>query len=245
MRHTSEHLVGIPVALLLFSTTCASAQLLRVGVAGGLPLTDVFNARTDPNQPVFQYLASPFQSATQRTVPYIVGPAVEVRLTSRFGIEVDALYSRGTYNYTEIFTRSPSLGSALQETKHAANLWDFPVLLKYRTSVRPGLRPFVGAGISVQYATDGVVESLFGTAGPVGRPFYFSGQRDGSTSGSTSTGATAVGGLEFGFGRMRISPQVRYTRWFNETIKAGGVILPGRVLDSQQNQVHLLVGVTF
>jgi hypothetical protein len=159
----------------MFSTTCASAQLLRVGVAGGLPLTDVFNARTDPNQPVFQYLASPFQSATQRTVPYIVGPAVEVRLTSRFGIEVDALYSRGTYNYTEIFTRSPSLGSALQETKHAANLWDFPVLLKYRTSVRPGLRPFVGAGISVQYATDGVVESLFGTAGPVGRPFIFPG----------------------------------------------------------------------
>ena len=234
---------AIEAMLVVSSTKFASAQFLRVGVTGGVPLTGPFTATTNPNAPVLRYNGPPFQSASERNVPYIVGPTVEIHLISRLALEIDALYRRGVYNFTETYLWSPSTGSVLQQTKHGVNIWQFPVLLKYRGSIREW-HPFVGVGVSEQYAIDNTVGALFGQASPVGPPFYTE-RQNGLTEESTSTGTVFSAGLEFDRHRVRISPQVRFVRWFSDAIQAGGLILPGRVLQSQQNEVNLLVGITF
>ena len=83
------------LCLLYIST--ASAQSIWVGVKGGLPLTQAFNAIENP-QPLtvtafYQnsegLLAFDYDSATQRKIPYTVGPAVEIRLWRHIRVEAD------------------------------------------------------------------------------------------------------------------------------------------------------------
>src|ERR1035438_8667885 len=91
------------LCLLYIST--ASAQSIWVGVKGGLPLTQAFNAIENP-QPLavtafYQnsegLLAFDYDSATQRKIPYTVGPAVEIRLWRHIRVEADGLYSRAVF----------------------------------------------------------------------------------------------------------------------------------------------------
>jgi hypothetical protein len=49
------------------------------------------------------------------------------------------------------------------------------------------------------------------------------------------------GGVQFGIGRLRLSPGVRYTHWNNTPIV--GTFGNGPSWESTQNQVDILVGI--
>ena len=156
-----------------------------------------------------------FQSSSTR---FIVGPTIELHLPAGFGVEVDALYRRFNYNATLSFIDT-------FVNSNASNAWEFPILVKYRT---PGLfvRPFLDAGVAFD-RWSGVRQT--GVLLPAK-----------SDVSGTNTGFVAGAGIELKVPLVRISPEVRYTRW-----GASGISDLGGVLQSNQSQAEFLIGVIF
>lgn len=102
----------------------------------------------------------------------------------------------------------------------AGSAWEFPLLLKVRLS--PGLvSPYVAAGMSFN---------------------RLSGLKElGELSKSSAQGWVVGFGIEGRLALVRISPEVRYTKWRSENLRnaAGGFSL------SNLNQIEALVGITF
>jgi len=122
------------------------AQNIGVGVRGGVPLVDAFDAASGLLR-------------SYRNVPknYIIGPTFEVRLPFRLGIEIDALYRKLEYE-------TQGERASFRTT---AGQWEFPLLLKYRfTGGRAA--PFIAAGGSWNKIT-GPTQFLVGAA-TSGRP---------------------------------------------------------------------------
>ena len=94
------------------------------------------------------------------------------------------------------------------------NNWQFPFLGKY--DLRGGLlRPFVDAGVTFRY--------LSGSG--IGNP--------------SSAGFTIGGGLTLKVLILRLSPELRYTRWNSATV------LNPAFANQSQNQADFLVGFTY
>ncbi len=81
------------------------------GLKAGVPLNDALSA--DSSAPI------PYIENTHR---YIVGPFVEIRLPSRFSVEVDALYRSYDYRQQSGWVVAPSSVSP--------GAWEFPVLAR-------------------------------------------------------------------------------------------------------------------
>lgn len=64
---------------------------------------------------------------------------------------------------------------------------------------------------------------------------------DQKTDYQVSHGLIAGGGVDLPIGHFRISPEVRYTRWFNRSFDEYGS--HGFSLQSPQNRVEILVGI--
>lgn len=96
----------------------------------------------------------------------------------------------------------------------SASTWEFPVYGKLRA---PGIivHPYAGAGINFQ------------RLGDIGK---FLG---GNTVDSSRRGFLGAGGVEFKLPVVRISPEIRYTRWGN----AGPI--------RSTNQLDFLIGISF
>lgn len=239
-------------AIAIFLAASASAQLLSVGLKGGVPLTQALAARTDPALAGFfssWRLSFICDSATQRTVPYVVGPALEIHLIGPFRLTAEGLYSRVDYDYTsKEFT--PSSGIHFYQAKHAVSQWEFPLLVKYRMRAHR-LYPFVAGGASVRYSRDYTVAGFLGGEFD---PFFpvinaFSG---GPSARYTVAGPTFAAGASFGASRVRPSLEVRFTHWIQQPIREGGFTSlsftafgPNQSLHSTQNQAQLLVGLMF
>jgi len=102
-------------------------------------------------------------------------------------------------------------------SKITASEWRIPLLLKYR--LRPGLvTPFVAAGPALRRFTG--VENATGGA---------------------STGVAAAAGLEGKLPILRLSGELRYTRWGSATFSS----LVSGLAQLDRNQVETLVGITF
>ena len=191
----------------LMASTGAFAQL-AFGVRGGVPLTDFYQAVSNPG--------STFHSSSSR---FILGPTIELHLPAGFGLEADALYRHFNYNATtnliDVFTNI-----------NASNAWEFPLLVKYRTS---GLfvRPFLDAGVAFNRWSG--FKQITNVAGLT--------KTDVS---GTNTGFVAGAGIELKVPLIRISPEIRFTRW-----GASSISDLGGALKSNQNQVEVLVGLTF
>ncbi len=73
--------------LCLLCSSTVAAQGIAVGVKGGLPLSQAFDAHLNPRLPNVTafYLVPDYDSGTQRTVPYTIGPSIEVKLWYHFG----------------------------------------------------------------------------------------------------------------------------------------------------------------
>ena len=104
---------------------------------------------------------------------------------------------------------------ALNESESS---WQFPLLLKYRFPF-PLVKPFAEVGYAPRVINGPI--GLFDTGG--------------------SHGVVIGGGVQFGIGRLRLAPVVRYTHWNNNPI---AVVIPnGPTFASNQNQVDILVGI--
>jgi hypothetical protein len=183
-------------------------------VAGGRPTDDV------------TYAALP------ESKRYVVGPTIELGFRHGFGVEVDALYHRNGY-----LVGWGNFAYSITETERA-NSWEFPVLLKYKFPVHK-VKPFVEAGVVPRRLSGTIWESGFSLD-------FLSGQRVPSsgvvkTDWPGSVGIVTGGGVEFGVGRLQLSPQVRYTHWGSTPIY--GFFGDGPSYQSTQEQVDVLIGI--
>jgi len=197
------------VLLFLVGATSVFGQL-SYGVRGGLPLTNFFQAVSNPNETFIS-------SATR----FIIGPTVELRLPAGFGLEADALFRHFQYNGS-----TNAVDELIRST--ASNAWEFPLLVKYRT---PGVfvKPFLDGGVAFDHWSG--LKQITATAGAL--------TSSSNTSGSNA-GFVVGAGIELHLPLVRLSPEIRYTRW-----GAANVTDLGGALRSNQNQAEFLVGLTF
>ncbi len=239
--------------LCLLCISSASAQGIWVGVKGGLPLSQAFDAieNSQPLTVIDFYQNSPgifdYDSATRRTVPYTIGPAVEIRLWRHIRAEVDGFYSRAVFDYTSVRFNKFDSNSDFADLKYAVDRVDMPVLVKYEFVERRRFHLFAGAGVSTLYSRDKVLQGIADAAVPGGGP-GFSAPPYVVNPSSASIGVVAVravrmgpafsAGIETSIGRHRASAEIRYTRYPGDSINAPA-------LHSNLNQVGLMVGVMF
>lgn len=144
---------------------------------------------------------------------YIVGPMLEVHLPANLSVEFDALYRPLNLTTAVSVTVAPGFTSSAR-----VNTWEFPLLAKYRLST-PVIKPFLEAGPSFRHV------SLF----------------SGDSPHLSQAGFTAGIGVGFKLMRLRIDPEIRYTRWGSDA-KPSPYLFDPR---SNVNQAELLLGLSF
>ncbi len=219
------------VLAILFAGS-ALAQGFHFGVKGGVPATRYF----ETGRSGARNRSAEYSAATRR---YTVGVATEWRFAN-LGWEVDALYKRMGYVGITTFFADPSgirTTSAFDVKGHS---WEFPLLAKYRFG--SAVTPFVSGGAVLRYIGpvrargERTVENLItrtttrepidtGEPSDLRKRFY--------------PGLTAGAGVELDVGRIRLLPELRYTRWTANIAGAGGL------LRFQPNQVDFLLGILF
>lgn len=204
-------------AVILLTGCGCFGQGFTVGVIGGVRTTDDIG---DP--------------ATTESKRYVVGPEVEIGLPFGLGVEVDALYRREGYS----LTFSNFAGSNYSQER--ANSWEFPMLLKYKLPV-PLIKPFIEGGYAARVINGTVNNNGFTVNLQTGQQTF--GQSHYSTGPNASQGLVVGVGVQLSLGRLRISPEVRYTRWNNQPVL---VVEPdGPTFGSNQNQIDVLVGLSW
>ncbi len=207
------------LALIAFipAVLCAGEHV-SVGVKGGVPITDFVDAARGTTSAYF--------TSTHR---YLVGPTVEFHLPARFSIEVDALYKRVGYQFE---ANGPVIFS-----KTVANSWEFPVLGKFE--ILPGpVRPFIDAGANFRHLS-GVKQIQQTISGATFNQVEVNGATEFNKD--YDIGFTFGFGVAFKLGPVRISPEVRYTRWGGENFRDPIESL----LRTNRNQGDFMLGLTF
>src|SRR5580698_136182 len=203
--------------LTIFLLTCCicAAQSVTLGVIGGGRVTDDVS-----------------QGATSASRIYDIGPSIEVGLPLGLSFEFDAIYHRQGYG----FNFGNSLYSVVESER--ANSWEFPLLLKYKLPV-PVLKPFVEVGVAPRRISGNIFATGESANIPQGGVTPFS--RNMTTNWSPDYGVVAGGGVQIGIGRLRLSPQVRYT--YRHSTPVVVVLSDGPTFYSSQNQVDVLLGI--
>jgi hypothetical protein len=179
------------VALSMALGPAACGQRLYWGAIGGTGLTPDF-PRYDVSGPadVYGNPAYHFEHLPGRR-SFILGGLLEVQLTSSFAIEADILHR--PLPDIIVNTVFPAGGPSETTTNNfAANTWEFPVMLKWNLPSPPiwgRVRPFLEGGPAFRTAQD-----------DVGAP-------------PSQFGLTAGVGAAIHFGKLRVAPTIRYTRW--------------------------------
>jgi hypothetical protein len=169
----------------------ASAQLVSIGVKGGVPFLDT-NEHGDESR------------------PYIVGPSVEIRLPAGFAIEVDALYRRIGNTFGFNFS---TIGAATSFyiDRQRGNDWEFPFLGKYYFRPRTaGWQPFLSTGWALRTVSfhQDISETVIDATGNSHfNSFHYDVRSD------VGVGAVVAAGVRFRVGRLSVAPELRYTYW--------------------------------
>jgi hypothetical protein len=157
---------------------------------------------------------------------------IDLGLPFGLGVEFDALYHRFDYE----IGNSNFAGSV--DERERANSWEFPILLKYRLPV-PLIKPFVEAGVSPRSISGTIAQSGVNINIMTGQQNAFSGSM--KTNWSSSVGAVIGFGVRVGLGRVRLSPELRYTHWTSTPINVS--FGDGPSFQSAQEQIDLMVGI--
>ncbi len=195
-------------------------KLLALFFAGTMSVLGQFSFGVRGGLPFtnfFQAASNPEQTFNSSATQFIVGPTVELRLPAGFGLEAEALFRHFQYNAT---------ANIAEELVHntASDAWEFPLLVKYRM---PGMfvKPFLDGGVAFDHWSG--VKQIAGLVS------------SSSTSGANA-GVVVGAGIELHLPLVRLSPEIRYTRW-----GAASEADLGGALQSRQNQAELLVGLIF
>jgi hypothetical protein len=156
----------------------------------------------------------------------------ELGLPWSFAIEVDALYHRNGY----LIGYGNFAGSIIESER--ANSWEFPMLFKYKLAV-PKVKPFVEVGLAPRTISGTISESGFDVDIMTDQRTPFSAVA--KTNWNSSFGIVTGGGVQFGMGRLRLSPEVRYTHWTSTPIN--GTFGDGPSYRGTQEQVDVLIGI--
>jgi hypothetical protein len=114
-------------------------------------------------------------------------------------------------------------GSVLAGGSATANDWQIPLLAKLDLSHGP-VGPFIDGGVAYRHLS-------VNRNNPAGQLFL-------GVSNPNDAGVVIGAGVQFKLLLIRISPEIRYTHWGQTAFSNAAVI-------SNNNQVDLLVGVTF
>ncbi|MGA2134211.1 MAG: porin family protein [Bryobacteraceae bacterium] len=142
VKSVHKRMRSLLLAALLLAPA-ASAQLVSVGVRGGVPFTGGFSSITDVPPP-------DFDRSYSGSKEYIVGAMVELHLPLGFSVEADALY------HPLNLSSQVSTGTAVYTDSTTYNSFEFPVVAKYRFLHLPLVKPFVEAGPSFRAAATAV-----------------------------------------------------------------------------------------
>ena len=198
-------------------TASALAQPFGAGFKVGVPLNDAFDLAGGNTT-----------FANIKMKKYIVGPQFELRLPAGFAVELDALYTNFRID-TPLNTVTSVFGSSFD-----ADAWEFPLMLKKKVggadAVAASVRPFIGAGASFR---------RLGDIDDIGR--FIVGNSATNNFDRTARGFVIGGGLEIRALFLRISPELRFTRWGTENFREG----VSNVLRTNRNQGQFLVGFSF
>lgn len=200
---------------------------IRFGVRGGVPFTSYFETRRTGS--------GEYWAATRR---YTVGLSAEWRGAGGSGLELDVLYRRMGY----VGIVSVSGGGAVTKSSFDAkgNSWDFSLLAKHRFG--RSVRPYIAGGGVVRYigpirARGERIEQDLARRTTAREPIDTAEPSD--LRKRIYPGLAVAAGVEFGRGRPRLLPELRYTRW---TANISG---PGGALRFNPNQLEFLLGVLF
>jgi hypothetical protein len=204
---------------------------VELGFKFGVPITDMFDASNtslfNGNQNV------PGSNYTTAFPRYILGVSGEFRMPERlhlnhFRLEVDGLYKRSGFA-----TSSPadSFGN-LGYYNTSMNVWEVPALLK--TNITLGhVRPFIDFGASLRH-----ISTIKDTENRPGLYYGIIADNAPELHNRNSFGGVAGIGITFKKGGLEFSPEVRYTRWANESFQAAG-------LRTNLDQGDFLLGINF
>jgi opacity protein-like surface antigen len=209
-------------ALVCVFAAAAMAQPISVGIKVGLPLTQAFDTASGPTTSYF--------SDTKR---YVIGPQIELRLPAGFGIELDALYTK--LNFSSVGGVAGSVVNAATD----ADAWEFPLLLKKKfggaNAGVAAVRPFVATGAAFRRLSGikQIRNFITGTSQETSTPAELQHKN--------ATGFVVGGGVEIRALFLRISPEVRFTRWGTSNFREG----VSNLLETNRNQGQFLVGFHF
>ncbi|HLG97523.1 MAG TPA: hypothetical protein VKX49_14515 [Bryobacteraceae bacterium] len=143
---------------------------------------------------------------------FVIGLVVELGLPLGFAVEADALYR--PLDLTIDNTVLPNV-----TTRSVTDIasWEFPILGKYYFFHTPGLHPYVEAG------------PIFRRVGHEA-PYL------------SSAGAALGGGVNIQIWKLRIMPELRYSRWGHDAAANATALITA---PSQLNQVEFLIGIGF
>jgi hypothetical protein len=217
--------VSRSLAVLVCLAAAGWGQSVELGITGGIPVTEAYETGTG------SYGFCNYAGASSATRRYTVGPEFRMSLPHGFGVATGALYKRLGYDsYFEAVCLA-------FYTRSIENSWEFPVMVSYRLTPRLPGTPYVAAGPSFRAATS---VSLSGYE-------TYPGGYTPNVNPSTSTHAMVDRRSRVGFaaglggeaksGRLRIRPELRYTRWAASTNQFGASDL----LQSNRNQVEFLL----
>jgi hypothetical protein len=174
-------------------------------------------------------LAQPFSAGIKGGLPLTdfvntvesgAATTTELRLPFGLGVEFDALFRH--FNYT---TPLSSVGAALTTVTSSSD-WEFPLVAKYKFHGKLA-RPYVEAGVAWDTLT-GLKSSIQNVVAPP--PVE---------QNSITTGFVMGGGIDIHVLVLHIAPEIRFTRWTSQHFNIANVV------NSNQNQAEVLVGVTF
>lgn len=171
-------------------------QRFSFGVVGGTNVTNNF--------PVTYSYAPGFVGETFTQPPsefwyqsgprsFILGASMEAYFNDWFSLEMNVLHRplKSRIKYDVYF---PEGTQTTDYTLTAVRAWEFPVLFKYTIPVSHRIRPFLTVGPS------------------------FRTQEDAGAAEPSQVGFSAGAGVTIPWGRFRISPTLRYTRWARESV---------------------------
>ena len=197
-------------------------KVLLLWLLGASSSSAQFSAGLKGGVPLTDFISfasNPTQTIRSKSSGFILGPVIELHLPAGFGVEFDALYRNFNYKTSANFVDTLLSSSA-------GHAWEFPLLLKYKV---PSLivRPYLAAGFAFDRWTG--LKQVTNAIGVTN-----------SHVAVTNTGVVLGAGFEIHALVIRISPEVRFTRWgAKDLTDLGGLIR------SSQNQSEFLIGVTF
>lgn len=164
------------------------------------------------------------------------GPSLEFRITHKFAVNGELLYHRLNYTQTNQITDTVNGNTGITENTRAS-LWDIPVMLRYRGLSESGFLSkfyFAGGGAlrRVGHISTSTATNLPGGTTTTSSVATVPSRRD-------LPGAVVGVGLRLvdDF-NIKLSPELRYTRWMGATFDSNST-------RSNRNQLEVGIALTF